>query len=195
MTDPHAVGNLQRYISKRPHGQTDEQVFAHIAAQHAKDPLTVEDWNALVGSACSHPNADVVRWLLEQGARPDADQVAELMIATVRSQEKRLAWIERRIEVLEVLLTLCTEDDRQPLSAALAMACWFNNIGPAAWLIEHGADIRHTSWNHVRGADVDCLVNAEVYGDRSGDYTLRDYLQPWYDSETPLGDWRHLYDA
>jgi hypothetical protein len=38
------------------------------------------------------------------------------------------------------------------------------------------------------------MTNAEMYGDRFGDYTLYRYLQPWYENGTPLGDWRPLYE-
>lgn len=184
----------QRYIYKRPQDQTDEQVFAHIDAIDARDPLTTEQWTALVGSACSHPTAAVVTWLASRGARPQ-DQLTELMRATVGSKERRLPWIERRIEVLAVLDGFRADGDTEPLDQALVDACWFGNIGPAAWLIEHGADIRFAAWNFVRKADVDAFAHAEVFGERFGDFTLRDYLRPYYESGTPLGDWRHLYDA
>ena len=194
MADPKTVRNLQAYIYKRPQDQTGEQVFSHIEKVHLDQRLTQANWDALLVPACTHPDAAVVRWLIDHGARPQK-QLTKLMSMTVGSQERRLPWIDRRIEVLEVLAEFVPKDDKKPLSQALSSACWFGNIGPAAWLIEHGADIDYRSWNAFRRAKVDCMTNAEMYGERFGDYTLYRYLQPWYERRAPLGDWRQLYEA
>lgn len=194
MADPKTIRDLQRYIYKRPQGQSAEQVYAHIDKVHSRDPLSAGEWDALVGSACSNPDAAVVQWLIDRGARP-AEQLTELMRATVGSRESRLAWIDRRIEVLGILAAFCPKNDKETLSKTLWWACWFGNIGPAAWLIQQGADIRYAEWNASRDAEVDCMVNAEIYGERSGDFALRDYLLPWHQDGLPLGDWRRLYDG
>lgn len=194
MASPDTVRKLQNYIYKRPQGQDGADVIARLEKEHAKDPLTEADWTSLIGAACSHPDAALVRVLAER-AQPSEEQVGELMVSVVGSREARLGWVERRIAVLDVLGDFIDEGSTEQLSKALFTACWFGDSGSAAWLIEHGADIRHTSWNAIREADVDCLTNAEIYGERTGDFALRDYLQPWYDDKTPLGDWRALYDS
>ena len=149
--------NLRRYI-------------AHIELVHARDRLTAANWDGLLVPACTHPDAELVHWLLEHGARPHR-QLKKLMTMTVGSREQRLPWIDHRIVVLEVLARFCSAEDTH-LSEALAAACASGNIGPAAWLVEHGADIHFTSWNAFRRAKVDCLTNAEVYGERTGDLSL-----------------------
>jgi hypothetical protein len=193
MADPKTMRNLQAYIYKRPQDQTHAQIYAHIEKVHSQLRLTPANWDTLLVPACTHPDAALLRWLVDHGARPHK-QLTKLMTMTVGSQERRLAWIDRRIEVLEALVQFVPEGDTEPLSQALSSACWFNNIGPAAWLIENGADINYTSWNAFRRAKVDCLTNAEMYGDRFGDYTLHSYLKPWHESRTPLGDWRQFYE-
>ena len=102
--------------------------------------------------------------------RPQDQTTAEVCahIESVQARERRLPWIDRRIAVLEVLPPFCSSEDAH-LTEALAAACGSGNIGPAAWLIEHGADIHLTSWNAFRHAKVDCLTNAETYGERTGD--------------------------
>ena len=100
--------------------------------------------------------------------RPQDQTTAEVCahIESVQARERRLPWIDRRIAVLEVLSPFCSSEDAH-LSEALAAACGSGNIGPAAWLIEHGADIHFTSWNAFRHAKVDCLTNEETYGERT----------------------------
>ena len=183
--------NLRRYVYKRPQDQTTAEVCAHIESVHARDRLTASNWDSLLVPACTHPDAELVRWLVEHGARPDK-QLKTLMTMTVGSREQRLPWIDRRIAVLGVLSPFCSAEDTH-LSEALAAACGSGNIGPAAWLIEHGADIHFTSWNAFRHAKVDCLTHAETYGERTGDLSLYRFLLPWYESGTALGDWRQLY--
>lgn len=194
MADPRTLRNLQAYIYKRPQDRSAGQVFAHIDKVNQSERLTPANWDALLVPACTRPDPEVLRWLVDHGSRP-TKQLVKLMTMTVGGQETLLPQIERRIEVLGLLLELAPEGDPEASSRALSSACWFNNIGPAAWLIQHGADIHFMSWNALRHAKVDCLTNAEMFGERFGDYTLFHYLKPWYDDETPLGDWRQFYSG
>lgn len=185
--------NLQAYIYKRPGDAPNGRVVEHIRAVHSKEPLTPANWDALLIPACTRPEPDLVRWLIEHGARPQK-QLKKLLTMTVGWTEHRLEWAGKQIAVLRVLVELIPEGDEDLLSHALSTACWFGNTGPAAWLIDRGADTHYESWNALKQAKVDCLTNAQMRGDRLGDYSTYDFLRPWHERSEPLGDWEPLYD-
>lgn len=184
--------NLQAYIYKRPGDAPYHRVVEHVEAVHAKEALTPANWDALLIPACSRPDPEVVRWLIVHGSRPQK-QLKKLMTMTVGWNERRLEWAEKQISVLEVLSTFVPVGDEDLLSHALSTACWFGNPGPSAWLIERGADTHYKSWNAFKSAKVDCLENAEMRGDRLGDYSTYEFLRHWHERNEPLGDWRRLY--
>lgn len=193
MAGIQTVRNLQAYIYKRPGDASNQRVFEHIEAVHSKERLTPANWDALLIPASSAPDPEVVRWLIDHGSRPQK-QLKKLMDMTVGWNERRLDWAERQIAVLNVYASFATEADQDLLSHALSTACWFGNTGPAAWLIERGADTHFESWNAFKRAKVDCLANAEMRGERLGDYSTYEFLRPWHERREPLGDWKYLYD-
>lgn len=184
--------NLQSYIYKRPGDVSNGRVFEHVEAVHSKEGLTSANWDALLIPACSRPDAEVVRWLVDHGSRPQK-QLKKLMTMTVGWNERRLEWAERQIHVLAVLVEFIPAGDGELLSQALSTACWFGNPGPAVWLIERGADTHYKSWNALKKSKVDCLTNAQMRGDRLGDYSTYEFLRPLHESNEPLGDWKELY--
>ena len=185
--------NLQAYIYKRPGDASNQRVFEHIEAVHAKERLTPANWDVLLIPASSAPDPEVVHWLIDHGSRPQK-QLKKLLTMTVGWNERRLEWAQRQIAVLHVFAEFIPEDDKDLLSEALSTACWFGNTGPAVWLIERGADTHYESWNAFKGAKVDCLANAEMRGHRLGDYSTYEFLRPWHERSVPLGDWKPLYD-
>lgn len=186
------VRNLQAYIFKRPGDPSNERVFEHVAAVDSKDKLSSANWDALLIPACSRPDADVMRWLIDQGSRPHK-QLKKLMTMTVGWNERRLKWADRQIAVLQVLAEFVSQGDEDLFSQALSAACWFGNPGPAVWLIERGADTHYENWNALARARVDCLANAKLRGDRLGDYSTYEFLRPWHEGKEPLIDWKSLY--
>lgn len=90
MADSRTIRNLQTYIYKRPGDASLERVLEHITAVDSKAKLTAANRDALLIPACSHPDADVMRWLIDHGARPQK-QLKKLMTMTV-------GWNERRLE-------------------------------------------------------------------------------------------------
>lgn len=193
VAEVRTVRNLQAYIYKRPGDATSRRVFEHVEGVHSREALTPANWDALLIPACSNPDADVVRWLLDQGSRPQK-QLKKLLTMTVGWHERRLAWAHKQIAVLAVLAEFIPDSDQELLSQALSTACWFGNPGPAVWLIERGADTHYGSWNALKRARVDCVTNAQMRGDRLGDYTTYEFLRPWHEMKEPLGDWTALYD-
>ena len=193
MASVQTVRDLQRYIYKRPGDASDQRVFEHIEAVHAKERLTPANWDALLIPASSAPFPEVVRWLIDHGSRPQK-QLKKLLEMTVGRNERRLEWAEKQIAVLNVYAGFAAEVDPDLLSRALSTACWFGNTGPAVWLIEQGADTHFETWNAFKQAKVDCLANAEMRGDRLGDYSTYEFLRAWHERREPLGDWKPLYD-
>jgi hypothetical protein len=186
------VQNLQRYVYKRPGDADFGRVCDRILKVDAAEKLTAANWDALLAPACSGPDEEMIRWLVEHGARP-RKQLKKLLTMAVGWNERRLVWAERQIAVLGVLSTFVEDDSTDLLSAALSTACWFGNTGPAVWLIEAGADTHFLSWNAFRRTNVDCLANAEMRGERLGDYSTYEFLRGWHESLEPLGDWKPLY--
>lgn len=193
MAGTQTVRNLQAYIYKRPRDASNRRVFEHVEEVHAKEALTPANWDVLLIPACSRPDSEVVRWLIDHGSRPQK-QLKKLLAMTVGWNERRLDWAERQIAVLDVFAEFVSEGETDLLSQALSTACWFGNTGPAVWLIERGADTHYESWNALKGANVDCLTNAQMRGERLGDYSTYQFLRPWHESGEPLGDWKFLYD-
>lgn len=187
------VRTLQAYLYKRPGDASAEGVFERIQAVDSKDKLTALNRDALLIPACSNPDADVVRWLIDHGARPHK-QLKKLMSMTVGWNEGRLEWAEKQIAVLQVLADFIPDGEEEQLSQALSTACWFGNPGPAAWLIEQGADTHYESWNALAHARIDCLTNAKMRGERLGDYSTYEYLRGWHEGREPLSDWKLLYE-
>ena len=187
------VRNLQAYIYKRPGDAAPDGVFERIQEVDSKDKLTAANRDALLIPACTNPDADVVRWLIDQGARPHK-QLKKLMTMTVGWNEGRLEWAEKQIAVLQVLADFVPDGEEELLSQTLSTACWFGNPGPAAWLIEQGADTHYESWNSLAHARVDCLTNAKMRGERLGDYSTYEYLRGWHVGREPLSDWKPLYE-
>jgi hypothetical protein len=167
-------------------------VFEHVQSVHSREALTPANWDALLIPACSNPDAEVVRWLLDHGSRPQK-QLKKLLTMTVGWHERRLEWAHKQIAVLAVLAEFIPYGDQELLSQALSTACWFGNPGPAVWLIERGADTHYESWNALKRARVDCLTNAQMRGDRLGDYATYEFLRPWHERNEPLGAWKELY--
>lgn len=73
MAGSQTVRDLQAYIYKRPRDASAEEVFERIEAVDAKDKLTAANRDALIIPACSHPDVDVIQWLIEYGARPQSN--------------------------------------------------------------------------------------------------------------------------
>jgi hypothetical protein len=70
--------------------------------------------DVLLVPPCTHPDATLVRWLVDRGARPQK-LLKKLMKMTAGSQEDPLAWIDRRIAVLELLAPFGPEGDTDDL--------------------------------------------------------------------------------
>ncbi len=193
MASNQTVRNLQAYIYKRPGDASNDRVFARIETVDSAERLTPANRDALLIPACSHPDSEVVRWLIDHGSRPQK-QLKKLMTMTVGWHERRIEWAEKQIEVLGVFVEFIPDGDTDLLSQALSTACWFGNTGPAVWLIERGADTHYKSWNAFKQAKIDSLANAEMRGARLGDYSTYEFLRPWHERQEPLGDWKTLYE-
>lgn len=189
-----AIRNLQAYIYKRPGDADFHQVCTRVQEVDSRDKLTAAQRDALLVPVCSRPDAELLQWLIDYGSRPQK-QLKKLLTMTVGWNERRLEWAERQIAVLQLLRTFVADGEDHLLSEALSTVCWFGNTGPAVWLIETGADTHFSSWNALGQNHVDCLANAEMRGERLGDYSTYEFLRPWHESREPLTDWKQLYEA
>ena len=169
--------NLQRYIYKRPQNQSVQDIINRIEKENKKEKLTQEEWNKLLIPSCSGMIPELLKWLLNNGAKIIGDSV-DLANMIIGSQEKRLKYLEKRIELLEILLANIEKQYSNVfLGTALLNACWYNNIYIVPYLVGKGADVNFESSNGK--TPYECAKN---YGERFGDYTLHNYLKNYVES-------------
>lgn len=182
---------LQRYIVKRYQDQTDEQVIAHIEKLNKKDPLSEDQWEELLASACYyccyHDEYTVFDYILTHV--PTFHHIRHCVEATVRSQEKDYTYILKRINVLKRLLPYIGEEEKENiLNESLLLASWYGLLGIVKFLIDQGADI-----HYVGKQGKNAFEYAEIFYKRFADDTLYRYLKSYYESGTPLEDMESYY--
>ncbi len=154
--------NLQAYIYKRPGDASATQVFNHVEAVDVKDRLTAGTEMPLLIPACSHPDAEVIRWLVEHGSRPQK-QLKKLMTMTVGWNERRL-WPRSRLRCSKSSSISCLRAMKRSCLKHFQLLVGLATPVPKAWLIERGADSHYESWSALARAKVDCLGNAKMRG-------------------------------
>lgn len=165
---------LQRYIYKRSKGQSTKDVITHIIEINEKEVLNKEEWNALLIPTCSYADLELFEWLLNNGAELN-DNAISLVKMLVGSQEKRISFLMKRIDILDFILKRVDNKFlNDTLGYALLNACWYNNIYIVQYLIEEGADINFIASNGK--TPYEC---AKIYAERFGDYTLYEYLSEY----------------
>lgn len=176
------LDKLQRYIYKRPQNQSVQDIIARINKINKEERLNQEEWNKLLIPTCSGMIPELFDWLLNNGA-VITDNAIDLAKMIVGSQEIRLEYLWKRIELLDILL-IHTEKQylNDTLGNALLNACWFNNIYVIPYLIDKGADIYFKSLNEK--TPYECAKN---YGERFTDYSLYNYLNSFINT----GEFEH----
>jgi hypothetical protein len=180
---------LQRYIYKRPQGQSTQDVILHIKAIDNKEHLKKEEWNKLLIPTCSYADSELLGWLLENGAVA-LDESIDLARMVVGSQEKRLSYLKKRIKILDIILKYSLDKREEVLGTALINACWYNNLYVVTYLIETGGSLHYQSANGK--TPYDC---AKQYGERFNDYTLYNYLTDYLKKGSLLDDAEKYYSG
>ena len=179
---------LQRYIYKRPQNQPTKEVIARIQKMDKKDPLEEKQWDKLLIPTCSNPDTELFVWLINNGASL-RDSAVYLAGWVVHSQEKRLEYLKRRIDLLRIIFARTDgEVLKNAKNEALVNACWFNNIYVVEYLVKEGADL-----NFVSSKGRTPLECAENYAERFGDAILYEYLKKHIETGLPLSNSEKFY--
>lgn len=163
------LNRLQRYIGKRPRGQTDQQVMERLEKIDRKTPLTPAEWEQLLLPVCANGDVSMLRLLLGRIGRL-ADP-KPYILHTVRFRRSGPEEERRQAEVLEALLAHAEGPGRADiLNEALVFAAWFGAYEAAKLLVAAGADVGYTR----DGKSLpDSAQNAV---DKFGDRRVRDFL-------------------
>lgn len=185
--EPNELHKLQRYIGKRIHDQSDEQVIEHINKINRRTPITENEWNQLLFPACANADIPIVKYILSN--MKEFDDMQEFMIHTVRSQEHRYEYIQKRIEALKILIQYLPDIEKERiLSETLLIAGWYGELGVMKYLIEQGADI------HYKGKQgKDAYEFAKIYSERFKDDMCYQYLTDYYERGVSLKDIESYY--
>ncbi|MBE6477173.1 MAG: hypothetical protein E7Z97_03735 [Propionibacteriaceae bacterium] len=160
--DAEGLRRLQRYIGKRPQGQTDEEILSRLEEEDRKHGLTPKEWAKLLVPLCG--NAESGLFLRMQGRADLRDEAPILIDHTVRFRQRPEKESEQ-VVILRGLLPFVPEDDRQSvLDKALASAAWFGAYEVAKFLVEQGADTRVES--NGRGLAELAQHAVDTFGDR-----------------------------
>lgn len=154
--------NLQVYIGKRNHGQTDQQVIEHINKIDRESPLTQEEWHKLIFPCCNNGYVKVLEFVLEH--IDTLNNVLEYMKHTVYGRNEDIN--AERIEVLKIFIQYIEDNKIQCLSETMIHAAWFGETEIVKFLIENGAD---KTYQDVKGLKIEeCAERAEkIFNDNS----------------------------
>lgn len=134
------INKLQRYIGKRPQGQSDEQIIAHIEKVAKKTALTEAQWAMLLYPACANADVHIVTFLL--GKIKSLADAPKFIEHTLRFRKRRPEDEQKQVEILQMLLPFVKQDERTDvLNSALVLAAWFGELAAAKYLIQAGADV------------------------------------------------------